>query len=153
MTDRKAELIVCERTGRWATALRRELGNRPIRVHETRSLTECWHLLAENPAGFAVVELADRVLDELLGRMSRLETDFPFVRVAVVADRALADYERLIREAGAVHFTCSPRLLRPLAELAARHLDQVPEPDRSPAETIWSTLPWKAQASMQDRIE
>lgn len=54
---RPARLIVCERTGRWAVALRRELAGSGVRVHESRSIAECWQGLAESPAGFAVVEL------------------------------------------------------------------------------------------------
>ena len=53
-------------------------------------------------------------------------------RLAVVADRSLAGYEWLMREAGAVHFVCSPRQVGPLAQLACRHLAQVPPPPAEP---------------------
>jgi hypothetical protein len=138
-----ARLSVCERTGRWAVALRRELAGAGVRVSETRSLADCWERLAEAPASFLVVELSAVTVDELLFRTARLQRDFPVARLAAVADRRLADYQWLMREAGAVHFTCSPRGLGPLARLACRHLAQVPAPQQTLSERIWATLPWK----------
>jgi len=138
-----ARLIVCERSGRWAVALRRELDADPIRVYETRSLKDCWNMLAEAPASFVLVEWTPRIAEALLDRMARLPRDFPLARVAVVADRCLARYEWLIREAGAVHFTCSPRQLGPVTRLACRHLAQVPTPPQTITQRIWAGLPWK----------
>ena len=137
-----ARLIVCERTGRWAVALRREVDGSDVRVHETRSIAECWQQLAESPAGFVVVELTGSNLSSLLERLARLPRELPLARVAVVADRRLAKYEWLIREAGAVHFTCSPRQLGPLARAAAGHLDQAPSPPKTLVEQIRAGLPW-----------
>ena len=74
--------------------------------------------------------------------MARLPRDFPLARVAVVADRSLAPGEWLMREAGAVHFTTSPRRLGSLAAAVGRHLEQVPRPPQGLAERIWATLPW-----------
>ncbi|GAG23611.1 unnamed protein product, partial [marine sediment metagenome] len=113
-------LIVCERRGRWALGLRRELADTRLRVHETRSIAECWDQLAAAPSSFVVAELTGSTAEALLERLGRLRRDFPLARVAVVSDRCAADYEWLIREAGAVHFTCSPRRVGPLARLAAR---------------------------------
>jgi hypothetical protein len=138
-----ARLIVCERTGRWAVALRRELADAGVRVYETRAVADCWYMLAESPGSFLVVELTATNAEALLHRLVRQQRDFPLARVAVVADRDLAAYEWLLREAGAVHFTCSPRRLRALADLACRHLAQVPAPQQSLAERIWAGLPWK----------
>ena len=121
-------LLVCERGGQWAGALRRELAPSGVEVHETRSLAECWDALAASPASFLVVELTRAGAEELLGRLARRERDFPWAEVAVVAARALAQWQWLVREAGAVHFTCSPRQLGVLAELACRHLAGVPRP-------------------------
>jgi hypothetical protein len=134
-------LIVCERTGRWAVALRRELAGAGIRVWETRTLDDGWTELAQSPASFMVAELGHNVA-RLLSRMGRLPREFPAARLAVVADRSLASYERLMREAGAVHFVGSLRQVGPLARLACRHLAQVPPPQQSLTERIWASLPW-----------
>ena len=137
-----ARLIVCERSGRWATVLRRELGPEAVGVHETRNLTDCWAMLAEAPASFVIVELSAGGVAGLLRQMAWLESDFPLARVAVVAARSRAGYEWLVREAGAVHFTCSPRQLGPMARLALRHLAQAPAPQRSLSQQLWASLPW-----------
>ena len=137
-----ARLIVCERSGRWAVALRREL-TQGVRVYETRSLADCCAMLAEAPASFIVVELAAGGEAALFGALDRLDRDFPLARLAVVADRLRADDGWAIREAGAVHFVCSPRRLGPLAGLACRHLAAAPLPPRDLAEQIWAGLPWR----------
>ncbi len=139
---RPARLIVCERMGRWAVVLRRELAGSDLRVYETRSLVECWKELAESPAGLAVVELTAGSIAPLLQRLARLHSDLPLARVAVVADRSLVKYEWLIREAGAVHFTCSSRQLGPLARVAGGHLDRAPSPPKTLVEKVWDRLPW-----------
>jgi hypothetical protein len=141
-----ARLIVCERSGRWAVALRRELAAGEVRVYETRSLADCWAMLAQSPASFLILEFTAGSGAALLPRIARLGRDFPLARVAVVADRSLADSEWLMREAGAVHFVCSPRQSGPLACLARRHLAQAPPPPRSLTEQIWAGLPWGKQA-------
>jgi hypothetical protein len=136
-----AKLILCERTGRWAVALRRELADAGVRVWETRTLADCRDELVENPASFAVVELGSNptgLLRLLAGQPRR----FPAARLAVVTDRSQADYQWLLREAGAVHFLCSPRQVGLLARLACRHLAQAPPPQQTLAERIWSALPW-----------
>lgn len=134
-------LIVCEQTGRWAVALRRQLPE-SLRARETRSVPACWEMLAEGPAGFVVLELTAGNVDAVLARMARLERDFPLARAAVVAARSMASYRWLLREAGAVDFVTSPRRLAPLADVACRHLDQAPRGPQSATERIWSELPW-----------
>jgi hypothetical protein len=137
-----ARLIVCERTGRWAVALRRELIGTGVRVWETRTLADCFAELAESPASLVILELGDDVAG-LLDYMARQPRRFPAARIAVVADRSRVDYEWLMREAGAVHFVGSPRRLGSLARLACRHLAQVPPPEQGLAERIWANLPWE----------
>lgn len=136
-------VIVCERDGHWAVALRRELPRRGVRVHETRSLPECWDMLDARPASFLVAELTRTNATALLDRVARLPRDFPLARLAVVAARSLERWEWLMREAGAVHFAVSPRRLRPLARVASHHLEQVPKPQRTLTERIWASLPWR----------
>jgi len=136
-----ARLIVCERDGHWATALRRELADAGVRVWETRTPEDCWNELTESPASFLVWELGDDVA-ELLQFVARQPREFPSARLAVVADRSQADYEGLLREAGAVYFLCSPRQVGLLARMACCHLAQVPPPQRSLTERIWANLPW-----------
>ena len=137
-----ARVVVCEREGRWAVALGRELSRSKGSICQTRSVDECWEALGRWPASFVVVELTRTNARALLERMAWLERDFPLARVAVVADRALGFCERLMREAGAVHFTVSPRQLGPLGRVALRHLEAAPRPQLSLTERIWASLPW-----------
>jgi hypothetical protein len=137
-----ARLLVCERTGRWAVALRREPLLKPQRVYETRSLADCWQMLAGHPSSFVVAELTRANIEGLLDRLGGLERQYPRARVTVVADPSLADYQWLVREAGAIHFLTSRRYVHELAVVAARHLSQVPEPRTSLADRIWAGLPW-----------
>ena len=135
-------LLVCERGGRWAARLRRELAEAGVRVWETRSLAECWALLAESPASFVLVELTLANAEGLLRRMVRRGRDFPLAEVAVVAARSLAGWQGLVREAGTAYFSCSPRRLGALAEVACRHLASVPLPPQSLTDRILAGLPW-----------
>lgn len=134
-------LVVCESTSRWAAALRRELAARAVRVWEARTLAAAHALLAETPAAILVVELARANLDDLPGWLATARSDYPRARFAVVAERGLADYEWLLREAGAVHFLTSSRQLRPLIEIVTRHLAFVPPLPQTPLERIWNKLP------------
>jgi hypothetical protein len=136
-----AKLVVCERTGRWAVALRRELAEVGVRVWETRSLADCRDELTANPASFAVIELGANAAP-VLRFLAKQSQRFPAVRIAVVANRSQADYEGLMREAGAVHFLSSPREAAVLARLACRHLAEAPLQQQSLAERIWASLPW-----------
>jgi hypothetical protein len=142
----RARLIVCERTGQWAVALRRELvrlGKAGVRFRETRSVGECWRLLYDDRASFMVVEVTPSNVQAVLERLAELERDFPAVRVAVVVDWAFRFAEPILREAGAVHFVDSPRRLKPLAEIACRHLDRAPKPKLGLVEQVWADLPWR----------
>ncbi len=138
-----ARLIVCERDGHWALALGRELQGRGVRAYQTRSLAECRDMLGQHRASFLVVEVTRSNLDALLGRLAEIEQTYPAARIAVVADRAMAECELLLREAGAVHFTTSGRGLRPLADAIERHLSSVPTPKLELVERIWNELPWR----------
>lgn len=147
-----ARLIVCERTGRWAAALRRELSGAGVRVWETRTLADCWNELAESPASFVVLEL-DRGVVGPLRYVARQPREFPLARLAVATDRSLADYEWLMREAGAVCFLASPRKVGRLAQLVCRHLAQVPPPQQSLTERIWTSLPWPERKQERKTVE
>jgi hypothetical protein len=136
-----ARLIVCEKTGRWAAALRRELAGK-ARVYETRSLPDCWDELAESPASWLVLEATEANLDNLAQRLAELPEKFRFARAMVCGERPMAAWEWLLREAGAVHAVFSPRELAPAVRFALRHLALAPRPEMSLRERVWESLPW-----------
>lgn len=137
-----AHVLVCERSGRWALGMRQTLGEPAVRVEETRTLADCAEALARAPASFLVLELTRIGAERLLAWMVRSQREFPLARAAVVAERSLVAYEALVLEAGAVYFTCSPRRLSGLAEMAQRHLTLAPPARGSIAGQVWASLPW-----------
>jgi hypothetical protein len=137
-----ARWIVYERTGRWARGLRGEPVASGRRIDEVRSLADCRRLLARYPSSFVVIEVSPDEIAAVLGQLARWEREYPLARAAVVVERSLAAWQWPLREAGAVWFTASPRELSPLATIARRHLEQVPEPRLGITERLWRGLPW-----------
>lgn len=141
----RPRVIVCERSGKWAAALRRTLA-RDVSVRETRSLTECVAELQTAPTSFLVVEVTATNLPAAFELLARVNAEFRWARVAVVAERALAECEWGLREAGAIHFATSPRKAAELARLAERHAALAPGAKRSLAAQVWDSLPWPEAA-------
>ena len=100
----RPDVIVCELSGIWATALRRYLPDE-IRLRQTHRLAECADELAESPDSLLALELTRENLSGLLDLLAGLGKKFPRARAVVLAERGWEPYESLVREAGAVHFT------------------------------------------------
>ena len=137
-----ARLIIAERSGFWAAALRIELQETGVRLWEAGPRPALPDLLAESPASFLILELTAGNAAWTVDALEQLEFRWPDVRAAIVAHRNLAEYEWLLREAGAMHFLTSPRRLAPLVDLACRHLAAAPTPKQTLSDRIWATLPW-----------
>ncbi len=135
-------LIVCERKGRWAAALRVHGGVPAGAMVETRSLPDCAAELRAHPRSFVLLELSARNGPAVVDWLAQLDQFDPRARAAVAADRSLRSWEPLVREAGAVWFVTSPRDVGPVARMARRHLEAAPKPHRELAEEIWDWLPW-----------
>lgn len=138
-------VIVCERSGKWATALGRHLPP-ALRVRQTRALSECIGVLAAAPASFLALEATRENLTQLLSLLGDFGHKFPLARALVLADRGFERYEGLFREAGAVHFSVSPRESAELARLAGKHLGGMTPARVFLAEQVWDTLPWSEVA-------
>ena len=145
-----ARVIVCEKTGRWAVALRRLLSPAGHRVYETRSWAECWDELARSPASLLALELTPHNDEALLKRLFDLTRRFPQARAIVVGERELEHYEWAVREAGATHAVFASRRLAAAARLIERHLAFAPQPLLTLHETIWRRLPWSGRRSQGD---
>ena len=146
-----ARVIVCEKTGQWAVALRRLLSPAGHRVYETRSWAECWDELARSPASLLALELTPHNGEALLKRLVELAQRFPQARAIVVGERGLERYEWALREAGATHAVfASQRLAAAAARLIERHLALAPQPRLTLRETIGRRLPWSGRRSQGD---
>jgi len=142
----RVRLIVCEQTGLWAARIRTAVA-RELTLRETRHLADCRAELATAPASLVVVELRAGNAREVLELLAEVGGSYPLARVVVVAPRGSEPCEEGLREAGAVHFTTSPRSAGTIARLAERHAAQVPRPRISFAERIWESLPWPEAAA------
>ena len=137
-----ARLIVSEKTGRWAVALRRELAGSSVRIQQTRSLPECIEELTARRGSLLALEATWTNLAKVLDVLGQMQRRFPLARAVVLADRSLDNTKWLLREAGALHVTCSPRLLAPVARLAQRHLTAAPQEQLPVTERMMASLPW-----------
>jgi hypothetical protein len=142
----KPGVIVCERKGTWAASLRHHLP-RELRLRETRSLTECLAELAAAPASLAVVELSEANHARALDMVAEVGRRFPLALVVTVAPRGWEAWQWLAREAGAAHFTTSPRDGDLVARLAVRHAARLPTPATTLSARIWDSLPWSEAAT------
>src|SRR4029453_16307909 len=95
-------LIVCEKSGRWAVAFRRALGDETRQMIEVRSVLACETMLAHHPASIIAVEITAANLDPLVVAVPGWLRDFPHCRVMALAAADLASAETLLREAGAI---------------------------------------------------
>jgi len=138
----KPRVIACERRGIWAAGLRRHLP-REIRVRETRNFADCRRELATWPASLVVVEFSRSNIVGALDLVSDASGRFPLARAVAVAERGCELYEWLTREAGAIHFTTSPRESDALARLAVRLAARGPVPRATLVAQIWDSLPWQ----------
>jgi hypothetical protein len=133
-------VIVCEKSGRWATALRRAGGDDRSRIRETRELPDCETELARAPAGLLLLEWSAARRFELAPFVERQTRRFPLLRVVVVADHTAAAEEGLAREAGAIHFISSPRALGSVVRLARRQMVRVEPQAEDPVAQIRRSL-------------
>jgi hypothetical protein len=135
------EIIVCEKTGRWAAALRRALGF-SSGLCETRSWAACLREVRARPAALVALEVLPENAEAACQRLVELTWQSPHVSAIVMADRSLSQSEWLLREAGAVHVLFSPDEWSRLRLLFRKFTDQLPASRTTFREHVWSSLPW-----------
>jgi len=139
-----ARLIVLERTGRWATALVRELPDMASLLDQTRSLSDCSTALRRAPASFLVLEVRRANWSVIAERLLWLPRDFPLAHAALVSDRKLGAWLGRLRTPGIVDLVTSPRRIAPLAWAVRRHIACIHPPQQPLAQRVWAELPWGA---------
>jgi hypothetical protein len=164
------DFLVCERTGRWAAALRvgaarhDRISSREPRIYEARSLEELAERLEIRPLSLALLEVHLSTLGKLLPWLADHSPRFPRIRFVALLDDALGiaanrdikqlsgpsqDVVAALLEAGAADFAHSPRRLQLVFALAERHANIVADANRqlNPVQSIadwaWSQLPWQ----------
>jgi hypothetical protein len=141
-----ARLIVCEKTGRWAAALRRALKGQSAAIVPVRSLTQCQATLNAAPASLAAVEVTAANLAASVEFFTQTARH-PLARLAALIPAELAGAELLLREAGAVDVLISLAQAPRLARLFVRQQRLSPAADRSFQQLVAERLPWPALAS------
>ena len=137
-----ARLIVCERTGKWAVALRRASTAVALRVYETRSTEECQEEVAASPDSFVAVEATAANLARIAGWLNDVRLQFPRCRLVVLGSRGMESCQWLLREAGAAHVIHSSRQSGEVIRMALRQLRSAATRPRSVHQQVWERLPW-----------
>jgi hypothetical protein len=162
--------IICERTGRWAAALRTGAARRSSltgsvpRIYETRTLDELAEQLAARPLSLALMEAHASNVGKLLQWLGHNSQRFPHAHFVAFLDRMLTarsdfdvgqpcgeaeDVVAPLLEAGAAEIAVSPRRLQHIFALADKHAASVRSLSRRSFESQltadWarSQLPWQ----------
>ncbi|MBL9091575.1 MAG: hypothetical protein JNL96_10145 [Planctomycetaceae bacterium] len=152
-------LLICERTGTWAVALKRVVRSTAQqstpRIIETRSLVECRKgFEGPSSADFAVaplvVESTTGDLADLLDLLTVHVRRRPRVPRFVVGPLPSDDFELLLREAGAVDWIASPRGVGRIVQTLRRYDPRgaaitvsLLEPPISLTDRLRASLPWR----------
>ena len=178
----RCDWIVCERGNRWATAIRTAVGRQSVaagyaripisrklvlnfcdgsdvsrlRLREVRSLAELARHFEARPQSFAMVEVHEANLANLLAWLAAASRQYPDGRFAVLVEASFAsrqmdrqDVVDALFEAGAAEVAFSPRRLQHILVLAERHAADVSSRtrpasgDSSLVEWAWSQVPWQ----------
>ena len=147
----RSEWIVCERTSRWASAMRLELAaeGSPIRLRETRSLSELTANLLEDSTGLSAVEVHRGNFADVLAWLTSARRRCDRGRLVALLDRSLASHATAARdalvEAGAEAIANSPRRLSTILAVGARHGQLALETDENVPylAQVWASLPWQ----------
>ena len=158
-----APLIICEKSGRWALAVRSVLrgslrsdsvgGLRSdsvgggLRIVETRTVTHGYEALAAAPASLVALEITGKNLSTALDFVAHVHQNFPAACVVALLDPSSESAAALLREAGVADVFCSPLESAAIACLAQRHADLAPADDRPLRESLAARLPWQAWAT------
>ena len=147
----RVELIVCERTSRWAAALRMALAaaGEPCQLRETRRLPELDTELSERPVSIAAIEVHRDNLANVLDWLPKARQRLARTRYVALADRSLAaDWDAVadaLTEAGVDALSSSPRRLEAVLDLARLQAKMPVIVDESEPLTtrVWASLPWQ----------
>jgi hypothetical protein len=142
----KRRVIVCERTGIWATVLARALSG-DAHLVQVRGLAECVGRLREAPASVVALEVSRASLAAALEFLGELPLRYARARAIVLCAGELGGWELPLREAGALHVVASPRELAGLRRTIVGHFDRVGSVPTDLAARVWESLPWSDAAT------
>ena len=156
--------IICERTSRWAAAVRVALERestaelRAARVVEVRNHRDLESRLSARPDALVTIEVERANLAAVLAWLGTAGPRYPRATFVAVLDRlfvadqnangdvSVPDVEQALVEAGAMLVVRLPRAMKPLLDLAQRHAARAAaaaDGELSPVERVWASLPWQ----------
>lgn len=167
--SRRRTWIVCERSGRWAAALRIAMARQqtgeaaPPRLREVRHLVELSEYVREHRHALCLIEVRSDTYDQTLAWLAEAVHRQPAGRFIAlldgdccdgiespnVGDTRRRDVIDALREAGALDVVQSPRHLRQVLALADRHWAQSAQhaaadsADQSLSNWVAELLPWQ----------
>ena len=139
-------LILCEKTSRWAAALRTVRSASQPQIIETRSIAGCQAALDESPTSIVAIEVTAANLDAAVEFVARCSLRLPHAAVIALLRTELSPVTLLLREAGALDVATSVLDAPRLARLIRRHVEQTPHPAPTVYELAAERLPWPAHA-------
>lgn len=142
--DASARLIVCERSGRWGSRLRRELADEGRWIGPARSLSQLRDLLNQHPASLVVLELTRDNLQPASRAIAQLHDDFPRAGLIVVTRRPLSGCQWSWREAGAAHVVTDALKVGEIGRIWKSHCRRFPPVEQTHAQRIRDRLPWRS---------
>ena len=137
----KADVIICERSGSWAAALRPVVVDAGARVRETRTLVECEIELEHSPTAVVAVEVTAENLARALHCVDAWRASYPGAMLVALLAREVGQFDEVLREAGAAHVVTGTRRLHGISaiiEVRTRRRSGRP----NMLEEIWAGLPW-----------
>ena len=161
---RRGDWIICERTSRWASALRVALERqddaelRAARICEVRNHRDLEAQLVSRPDALVTIEVDRANLAAVLAWLATAGERFPRARFVVGLDWSLCegrkaagderahDVAGALVEAGAALVLRSPREHGRLVELGRRHMaanSPAAGDELSPRQRVWASLPWQ----------
>jgi len=140
-------MIICEKTGRWAVAFRRALGEERELIVQVRGLTDCTRQLALSPGSIVAAEVTAGNLDALLVAVPDWLRRFPHCRVIAMLESDVLATETMLREAGVVAVLNATREAPSVIRLIQRHLESAPTDDLPLEQAIQRSLPWAKWAT------
>ena len=155
----RCDWIVCERTGRWAAALRRAVMTSTAnpaarqRLREVRTLDELSAILAEQLYPVVLIEVRPSNLASVLAWLPDARRSYQPMRCLALLedfDRASRDdVAAALRAAGAVEICESPRQIQRVVAIGVRHHAALHsntsglDAHQSITDWAWHLLPWQ----------
>lgn len=137
-----AQLIVCEKRGLWAAALRWHQGPYRIAIQETRSLIDARSELQKTPGGIVALEATAANVEGVLRLLLESRLAWPQSRILVLLTYEVCSCNELFWEAGAAYVVVSPRRLDLVMRFVQKCLAMQQPPEMTTRELVWSRLPW-----------